>query len=110
MEDSQRDKRRLEDELFHQMDEIYDPEIMAPVTDLGLIYRVEVVDEKTVEVDFTLTYPGCPWGPVMEKSIRKTLLRKNDWIETVNTNLVFSPPWQITFAKEELRVAMGYPI
>ncbi|MDC7239453.1 MAG: metal-sulfur cluster assembly factor [Spirochaetales bacterium] len=110
MEDSLKNRKKTEDELFKAMGDIYDPEIMAPITDLGLIYRVEVTGEHRVEVDFTLTYPGCPWGPVLDKSIKKTLKRKFDWIEEVETNMVFSPPWQIDFAKEELRVAMGYPI
>ncbi len=76
MEDFLKDKKELEDQLFKQMSDIYDPEIMAPITDLGLIYRVELTDEQSVEVDFTLTYPGCPWGPVLEKSIQKTLKKK----------------------------------
>ena len=110
MEDSQKDKKEIENTIFEQMGEIYDPEIMAPITDLGLIYRVELKDESTVEIDFTLTYPGCPWGPVLEKSIHKTLKRKNEWLENIVTSMVFDPPWQIQFAKEELRIAMGYPI
>ncbi len=110
MEDSLKEKKKREDEIFLAMGDIYDPEIMAPITDLGLIYRVEVRDGNIVEVDFTLTYPGCPWGPVLDKSIKKTLKRKFDWVKEVETNMVFSPPWQIDFAKEELRVAMGYPI
>lgn len=110
MKDFQNDKKILEDEIFKQMGEIYDPEIMAPITDLGLIYRVELTDEKSVVVDFTLTSPGCPWGPVLDKSIKKTIQRKNKWVENITTNLVFAPPWQIDFAIEELRMAMGYPI
>ena len=71
MEDFLKDKKELEVQLFEQMCDIYDPEIMAPITDLGLIYRVELTDEQSVEVDFTLTYPGCPWGPVLKNPFRK---------------------------------------
>jgi len=109
MNDSQKYKER-EEELFQQMGEIYDPELMVPITDLGLIYRVDVTGEDSAEIDFTLTYPGCPWGPVLEQSIQKILKRKCPWLQNLETNLVFSPPWQMQFAKEELRVALGYPI
>ena len=110
MEESENDRKTLEDTIFHQLDEIYDPEIMAPITQLGLIYRVEVKEESIIEVDFTLTYPGCPWGPDLERMIQGRLRKLNPWAEKVRTLQVYDPPWQINFASEELRVAMGYPI
>ena len=62
MEDSLKEKKKREDEIFLAMGDIYDPEIMAPITDLGLIYRVEVRDGNIVEVDLYPHLSRLPLG------------------------------------------------
>lgn len=87
---------------------VLDPELALNVVDLGLVYKVDVTDDK-VEVDFTLTYPGCPAGEHIQNDIRMTL-QDYAGTENVTVNLVWDPPWKPDFMTEEARVSLGYPI
>ncbi len=87
-----------------------DPELGINVVDLGLIYRVETGPEG-FEVDFTLTYPGCPLGEIIERDIVRVLSTAFDLpAERVRARLVWQPFWGPERMSEEARVSMGYPI
>ncbi len=87
---------------------VIDPEIGINIVDVGLIYRVEASDD-AVEVDYTLTSPGCPLAEEIEADIRKYVGEVAGDRE-VKTELVWSPPWNIDFMSEEARLELGYPI
>ncbi len=87
---------------------VLDPELALNIVDLGLVYRVEVTGDK-VEVDFTLTYPGCPAGEYIRNDI-EAALQDFAGIDNVTVNLVWDPPWRPDFMTEEARVSLGYPI
>jgi metal-sulfur cluster biosynthetic enzyme len=94
------------DEILTALKNVYDPEIGVNIVDLGLVYGVDYDEEKSqVDVDLTLTSPGCPLGPELMRDIRLELVPLPG-VKRVNVNLVWSPPWEPSkmsdAAKEEL--------
>ncbi|MDE3115716.1 MAG: SUF system Fe-S cluster assembly protein [Pseudomonadota bacterium] len=78
--------------LVAALKSVFDPEIPVDIYELGLIYKVEVADNKDVDVDMTLTAPGCPVAgemPVMVQNALETV----EGIGKVTVNMVFEPPW-----------------
>jgi len=96
------------EEALEVLKNVYDPEIMMNIVDIGLVYRVETSEDR-IEVDFTLTYPGCPVGDVIVNDII-TILQDFSGIQDVRANLVWNPPWTPDRMSEEARISLGYPI
>jgi metal-sulfur cluster biosynthetic enzyme len=86
--------------------EVYDPELGLNIVDLGLIYDIDVVNNK-VDITMTLTSPGCPVGPELITNTRRALSRFED-LEEVDIKLVFSPPWHPSMMSEEAKDELGY--
>ncbi|MGO9413192.1 MAG: metal-sulfur cluster assembly factor [Spirochaetia bacterium] len=95
------------DAVFMVLKNVEDPEIMMNVVDLGLVYRVDV-KEDAIEVDFTLTYPGCPAEEMIRNDIIETL--RDAFGLEVKATIVWSPMWGPERMSEEARLALGYPI
>lgn len=95
-------------EVYALLDQVYDPEIGIPITQLGLVYDV-VIAEDLLQVDYTLTYHGCPLGEMIEKDIA-TQLESIAHTENVRINQVWDPPWGPEMMSDEARLDMGYPI
>ena len=89
---TQEERTKIEERIVDVLKTVYDPEIPVNIYDLGLIYRVEVADDGTVDVDMTFTAPTCPAADFILEDVRQ----KVDGIEGVksaNVNLVFEPEW-----------------
>lgn len=99
---------RTESELFELLKPVMDPELGASIVDLGLIYRAEQGPEG-IDVEFTLTSPGCPLGEELRTDIVLTLKRATG-VDMVRANLVWSPPWDASMMTDELKLAFGVPI
>ena len=95
-------------DVLESLKKVIDPEIGINIVDVGLIYRVEPREDE-IEIDFTLTSPGCPLGDTITNDI-VTVLREDHEVDNVITNLVWNPPWSIEFMSEEARLDLGYPI
>ncbi len=95
-------------EILDALTGVIDPEIGMNIVDVGLVYRVEP-SEDSVEIDFTLTSPGCPLADVIVEDMKKQVAEKTG-ITEVKTNLVWNPPWSIDFMSEEARLELGYPV
>ncbi|TVR59932.1 MAG: metal-sulfur cluster assembly factor [Spirochaetaceae bacterium] len=95
-------------DCLESLKKVIDPEIGLNIVDVGLIYRIEPFEDR-IEVDFTLTSPGCPLADTIMNDIT-TVLREDSGIETVLPTLVWNPPWSIDFMSEEARLELGYPI
>jgi FeS assembly SUF system protein len=78
--------------LIAALKTVYDPEIPVDIYELGLIYKVDVSDNKDVDVDMTLTAPGCPVAGEMPVMVQ-TALEGVEGIGKVSVNMVFDPPW-----------------
>ena len=82
----------LKEKIISEIKKIYDPEIPVNIYELGLIYKIEVIDEKKVIIDMTLTTPNCPVAESLPKSVKDNIL-KIEGIKDVELKLVWDPPW-----------------
>ena len=82
----------LKDRVISEIKKIYDPEIPVNIYELGLIYKIEIDDEKKVDIEMTLTSPNCPVAESLPNSVKDNIL-KIDGIMDVNLKLVWDPPW-----------------
>jgi len=97
---------RLTDDLIGAIKTVYDPEIPVDIYELGLIYRIDVSDDRDVVVDMTLTAPGCPVAGEMPGWVADAV-RSVEGIGDVEVNLVFDPPWDPGRMTDEARVALN---
>ena len=96
----------LTDDLIGALKSVYDPEIPVDVYELGLIYRVDVSDARDVEIDMTLTAPGCPVAEHMPRWVEDAV-RSVDGVGDVKVNMVFDPAWDPSRMSDEARVALN---
>ena len=82
----------LKEKVIKEIKKIYDPEIPVNIYELGLIYKIEIIDEKKVNIDMTLTTPNCQVADSLPKMVKNNIL-KIEGISDVDLNLVWDPPW-----------------
>ena len=82
----------LKEKIIKEIKKIYDPEIPVNIFELGLIYKIEVIDNKKVLIEMTLTSPNCPVAESLPNSVKENILRI-DGVEDVELKLVWDPPW-----------------
>jgi FeS assembly SUF system protein len=97
---------RLHADLVAALKTVYDPEIPVDIYELGLIYRLEVDDERNVEVDMTLTAPGCPVAGDMPGWVENAV-SSVPGVGQVKVKLVFDPPWDMSRMTDEARLALN---
>jgi FeS assembly SUF system protein len=97
---------RLSEGIISALKTVYDPEIPADIYELGLIYRVDVDDDRNVTIDMTLTTAGCPVAGEMPNWVENAV-RAVEGVQDVTVNLTFDPPWDMSRMSEEARVALG---
>ena len=82
----------IKNKIIEEIKKIYDPEIPVNIYELGLIYKIEVVDKSKINIDMTLTSPKCPVAESLPKEVKDNIL-KIEGVSDVNLNLVWEPPW-----------------
>ncbi len=82
----------LKEKVINEIKKIYDPEIPVNIYELGLIYKIDINENKKVLIEMTLTSPNCPVAESLPNSVKENIL-KIDGIEDVNLKLVWDPPW-----------------
>ena len=82
----------LKEKIIKEIKKIYDPEIPVNIYELGLIYKIEIIDKEKVNIDMTLTTPNCPVADSLPKMVKKNILTI-DGVSDVDLNLVWDPPW-----------------
>jgi FeS assembly SUF system protein len=97
---------RLTDDLIAALKTVYDPEIPVDIYELGLIYKVDLSDDRDVVIDMTLTAPGCPVAGEMPGWIEDAVM-KVDGIKSARANLVFDPPWDTSKMSDEAKLALN---
>ena len=85
---------------------VYDPEIPADIYELGLIYRIDIADDRVVTVDMTLTAPGCPVAGEMPIWVENAVSAVPG-VQSCTVNLTFDPPWDKDRMSEEAKMAVG---
>ena len=87
---TQQEKTTIEERIVDVLKTVYDPEIPVNIYDLGMIYKIDVQDDSSVELDMTFTAPNC------------------EGVKGANVNLVFEPAWDQSMMSEEARVELGF--
>ena len=82
----------LKEKVITEIKKIYDPEIPVNIYELGLIYKIEVNNDKKVTIEMTLTSPNCPVAESLPNSVKNNIL-KIEGIKDVDLKLVWDPPW-----------------
>ena len=82
----------LKNKIITEIKKIYDPEIPFNIYELGLIYKIEISDEKKVNIEMTLTSPNCPVAESLPKMVKDNVLKIEE-VSDVDLKLVWSPPW-----------------
>jgi FeS assembly SUF system protein len=85
---------------------VYDPEIPADIYELGLIYKIDISDERDVTIDMTLTAPGCPVAGEMPVWVENAVAAVAG-VGQVTVNLTFDPPWDQSRMSDEARLALN---
>ncbi len=98
---------RLTGDIVAALKTVYDPEIPADIYELGLIYRVDIDDDRNVDIDMTLTAPGCPVAGEMPVWVENAV-GLVPGVGNVKVNMVFDPPWTPDRMSDEARVALDW--
>ena len=97
----------MEVKIVNMLKTVYDPEIPVNVYDLGLIYEVEVDDEKNVTITMTLTAPNCPAADFILEDVRYKVESIKE-VNNVIVNLTFEPQWNKDMLSEEAKLELGF--
>ena len=98
---------RLSGDIVSALKTVYDPEIPADIYELGLIYKVDIDDNRHVSVDMTLTAPGCPVAGEMPQWVEDAIASVPG-VSGAKANLVFDPPWSTERMSDEAKIAIGW--
>lgn len=97
---------RLTADLIKAIKTVYDPEIPVDIYELGLIYKIDISDERNVEIDLTLTAPGCPVAGEMPGWVADAA-RTVESVNEVKVNLVFDPLWDPSLMSDEAKLELN---
>lgn len=98
---------RITADVIKALKTVYDPEIPVDIYELGLIYRVDLSDERILTVDMTLTAPGCPVAGEMPGWVEGAL-SGIEGVEEVKVTMTFEPPWTPDRMSDEAKLELGY--
>lgn len=98
---------RLTDDIVSALKTVYDPEIPADIYELGLVYKIDIEDDRSVKIDMTLTAPGCPVAGEMPGWVENAV-GAVEGVSGVEVNMTFDPPWSPDRMSEEAQVAVGW--
>ena len=104
---TQEEKTKLEERIVDVLKTVYDPEIPVNIYDLGMIYKIDVQEDGSGDMDMTFTAPNCPAADFILEDVR-TKVESVEGIMTANVNLVFEPAWDQSMMSEEARVELGF--
>ena len=104
---TQLEKSDIEGRIVDVLRTVYDPEIPVNIYDLGLIYRIELTDEGTAEIDMTFTAPSCPAADFILEDVRQQVETVTG-VNSANVQLVFEPEWDKSMMSEEARIELGF--
>ena len=96
----------LKEKIIAEIKKIYDPEIPVNIYELGLIYKIDVIDNKEVNIEMTLTSPNCPVAESLPKMVKDNIL-KIDEVSNVDLKLVWNPPWTQDMMSEAAKLELN---
>ncbi len=102
----QDEQARLTDNIVAALKTVYDPEIPADIYEMGLIYKIDLADDRSVTVDMTLTTPNCPAAQELPKSVENAVASVPG-VGEVKVNIVWDPPWDPSRMTDEARLTLN---
>ncbi|HEY9150074.1 MAG TPA: SUF system Fe-S cluster assembly protein [Gammaproteobacteria bacterium] len=96
----------LRERIIAAMSTVYDPEIPVNIYDLGLIYAIDIDDKGKVDIDMTLTAPGCPVAGILPRQVEDAV-RAVDGVQEARVTLVWDPPWDQDRISDEAKLSLG---
>ena len=97
---------RMTDDIIEALKAVFDPEIPVDIYELGLIYKVDLSDDRDVVVEMTLTAPGCPVAGEMPIWVEQAVM-KVDGVKSARAELTFDPPWDASKMSDEAKLALN---
>jgi FeS assembly SUF system protein len=97
---------RITDDLIQALKKVYDPEIPVDIYELGLIYKVDINDDRHVDIEMTLTAPACPVAGEMPGWVEDAA-RKVEGVRSAKATIVFDPPWDASRMSDEARLQLN---
>ena len=104
---TQKERTQIEERIVDVLKTVYDPEIPVDIYNLGMIYKIDVQDDYTVEMDMTFAAPNCPAADFILEDVR-TKVESVEGVKGATVNLVFEPAWDQSMMSEEARVELGF--
>jgi len=104
---TQQEKSQIEERIVDVLKTVYVPEIPVNIYDLGLIYKIDLSDDGTLDLDMTFTAPSCPAADFIIEDVR-TKVEAVNGVKSANVNMVFEPEWDKSMMTEEARVELGF--
>jgi FeS assembly SUF system protein len=98
---------RMTDDIIGALKTVYDPEIPADIYELGLVYKIDIEDDRSVKIEMTLTAPGCPVAGEMPGWVQDAV-SSVEGVSFVDVSMTFDPPWTPDRMSEEAQVAVGW--
>jgi FeS assembly SUF system protein len=98
---------RLSNDIVAALKTVFDPEIPADIYELGLIYRIDIDDDRNIAIDMTLTAPACPVAGEMPGWVENAV-RSVPGVGHVDVKMVFDPPWSTERMSDEAKVALNW--
>lgn len=96
----------ITDNLIQELKKVYDPEIPVDIYELGLIYKVDINDDRHVDIEMTLTAPACPVAGEMPGWVEDAA-RKVEGVKSAKATIVFDPPWDASRMSDEARLQLN---
>ncbi len=103
---TQEEKTNIEERIVDVLRTVFDPEIPVNIYDLGLIYKIDVKDDASVDIDMTFTAPNCPAADFILEDVRQKVEGLRE-VTSANVQLVFEPVWDKDMMSEEAKVELG---
>mgnify|MGYP003495175357 FL=1 len=104
---TQEEKTQIEERIVDVLKTVYDPEIPVDIWNLGMIYKIDVKDDGTVDMDMTFTAPSCPAADFILEDVR-TKVEGVKGVKSANVNLVFEPAWDQSMMSDAARTELGF--
>lgn len=96
-----------EEKIVRMLKTVFDPEIPVNIYDLGLIYKIDLVEEGQLNIDMTLTAPNCPAVDFIVEDVRMKV-GSVEGVKNVDVNIVYEPAWDKSMMSEEAQLELGF--
>lgn len=101
------EKLKIEEKIVSYLKTVIDPEIAIDIYSLGMIYKIDLEDNGTLNIDMTLTAPNCPMADFIVEDVHQKM-SSIQGVESVNVNIVFEPEWNKDMMSEEAKLELGF--